>query len=64
MFVTLLMDGFIIFGNYIVLHHTSLELFGVGLSNVIGRVLAIIALLLILIFKLENSFKITRNVCP
>ncbi|ELU5093574.1 MATE family efflux transporter, partial [Campylobacter upsaliensis] len=62
MFVTLLMDGFIIFGNYIVLHHTSLELFGIGLSNVIGRVLAIITLLLILIFKLKIHLKLREMI--
>ncbi|ELG8493783.1 MATE family efflux transporter [Campylobacter upsaliensis] len=62
MLVTLLMDGFIILGNYIVLHHTSLELFGVGLSNVIGRVLAIITLLLILIFKLKIHLKLREMI--
>ncbi|WP_270976949.1 MATE family efflux transporter [Campylobacter helveticus] len=58
MFVTLLMDGVIVLGNYIVLHHTNLELFGVGLSNIFGRILAILALFFILAFKLKIHLKI------
>ena len=58
MFVTLLMDGVIVLGNYIVLHHTNLELFGVGLSNIFGRILAILARLFILAFKLKIHLKI------
>ena len=57
--VALLMDGLIVLGNYYVLHFTDLELFGVGLVNVFGRIVAIVVLLafLILILKIPLKFK-------
>ena len=53
MFVTILMDGVTLIGNYYVLNFTQSELFGVGLSTIIGRVVAIIILIFILIYMLK-----------
>lgn len=53
MFVTILMDGVTLIGNYYVLNFTQSELFGVGLSTIIGRVVAIIILIFILIYILK-----------
>ncbi|WP_096029355.1 MATE family efflux transporter [Campylobacter lanienae] len=53
MFVTVLMDGVTLIGNYYVLNFTQSELFGVGLSTIIGRVVAIIILIFILIYILK-----------
>jgi len=53
LFVSLLMDIITLLGNYYILHFTDLELFGVGLSTIVGRIVAIGSLLLILFFKLD-----------
>lgn len=68
MLVTVLMDGITVIGNYYVLHYTQSELFGVGLSTIIGRVVAIIILIFMLVcllkFKptIKEFIKIERNV--
>ena len=63
MFITAIMDIVILFCNYIVLNFTNLELFGVGMSSIIGRVIATIFLLIIIIYKLKIkiSFKYMIN---
>lgn len=53
MFVTVLMDGITVLGNYYALNFTQSELFGVGLATIVGRVVAIV----ILIFMLVNLLK-------
>ncbi|WP_139452822.1 MATE family efflux transporter [Campylobacter armoricus] len=53
MFATLLMNIVIFIGNFYVLHFTKLELFGVGLSNILGRLVAFSMLVAILSFKLK-----------
>lgn len=58
MLVAFMMDGLIVLGNYYILHFTQLELFGVGLVNIFGRVLAVGALLGILIFSLKISLSL------
>ncbi|WP_086268031.1 MATE family efflux transporter [Campylobacter devanensis] len=67
MFVTILMDGVTLIGNYYVLNFTQSELFGVGLSTIIGRVVAIIILIFILyilkfIPKFSEFIKLERAV--
>ncbi len=57
MFISFLMDFIILIGNYYTLHFTKLELFGVGLSNILGRVVVIILLFYLLIFKLKIHLK-------
>lgn len=55
-FVTLtaLIMNFISVGlNYYTLHYTDWELWGVGLATIIGRVVAIVILLLVLYFRLK-----------
>ena len=51
MFVTILMDGITVLGNYYALNYTQSELLGVGLSTIAGRVVAIA----ILIFMMYNN---------
>ena len=60
MFVTILMDGVTLIGNYYVLNFTQSELFGVGLSTIIGRVVAIIILIFILIYILKFRPKVSE----
>lgn len=62
MMSTFVMDIAIVILNYYVLHYTKLELFGVGLSNIIGRLIAIIILFLILFFKLKIHLKIKEMI--
>ncbi|KAA6228897.1 MATE family efflux transporter [Campylobacter sp. LR196d] len=57
MCVGFLMDIVIVIGNFFVLHYTNLELFGVGLANIAGRIVVVSLLLLILIFKLKIYLK-------
>ncbi|MCH5335802.1 MAG: MATE family efflux transporter [Campylobacter sp.] len=57
MFIGFLMDFIILVFNYYVLHFTKLELFGVGLSNILGRIVVIVLLFLLLIFKLKIHLK-------
>ncbi|HEC1759180.1 TPA: MATE family efflux transporter [Campylobacter lari] len=57
MFTTLLMNIVIFIGNFYVLHFTKLELFGVGLSNILGRLVAFSMLVAILSFKLKIHLK-------
>lgn len=62
MFTTLLMNVVIFIGNFYVLHFTKLELFGVGLSNILGRLVAFGMLVAILSFKLKIYLKIKEMV--
>lgn len=57
MFIGFLMDLIILVANYCVLHFTQLELFGVGLSNILGRIVVIVLLFVLLIFKLKIHLK-------
>lgn len=57
MLIGFLMDIVVICGNYYVLHHTKSELFGVGLSNIFARIVAIVALLVILFINLKFILK-------
>ncbi|EDP6893503.1 MATE family efflux transporter [Campylobacter lari] len=62
MFTTLLMNVVIFIGNFYVLHFTKLELFGVGLSNILGRLVAFSMLIAILSFKLNIHLKIKEMI--
>ncbi|EAJ5678671.1 MATE family efflux transporter [Campylobacter lari] len=62
MFTTLLMNVVIFIGNFYVLHFTKLELFGVGLSNILGRLVAFGMLVVILSFKLKIHLKIKEMI--
>ncbi|EGK7522925.1 MATE family efflux transporter [Campylobacter lari] len=62
MFTTLLMNVVIFIGNFYVLHFTKLELFGVGLSNIFGRLVAFGMLIAILSFKLKIHLKIKEMI--
>ncbi|EAJ0335767.1 MATE family efflux transporter [Campylobacter lari] len=62
MFTTLLMNVVIFIGNFYVLHFTKLELFGVGLSNILGRLVAFGMLVAILSFKLKIHLKIKEMI--
>ncbi|MCV3397045.1 MATE family efflux transporter [Campylobacter sp. RKI_CA19_01116] len=62
MFTTLLMNVVIFIGNFYVLHFTKLELFGVGLSNILGRLVAFGMLIAILSFKLKIHLKIKEMI--
>ncbi len=62
MFIGFLMDIVVICGNYYVLHYTKSELFGVGLSNIFARIVAIVALLVILFYKLKIHLKIKEMI--
>ncbi|TEY01526.1 MATE family efflux transporter [Campylobacter sp. US33a] len=62
MFIGFLMDVVVIGGNYYVLHFTNLELFGVGLSNIAARIVAIVALFVILFYKLKIHLKIKEMI--
>ncbi|MCV3427929.1 MATE family efflux transporter [Campylobacter sp. IFREMER_LSEM_CL1904] len=62
MFATLLMNVVIFIGNFYILHFTKLELFGVGLSNILGRLVAFSMLIAILSFKLKIHLKIKEMV--
>ncbi|EAH6293012.1 MATE family efflux transporter [Campylobacter lari] len=62
MFTTLLMNIVIFIGNFYVLHFTKLELFGVGLSNILGRLVAFSMLIAILSFKLKIHLKIKEMI--
>ncbi|EGK8091101.1 MATE family efflux transporter [Campylobacter lari] len=62
MFTTLLMNIVIFIGNFYVLHFTKLELFGVGLSNIFGRLVAFGMLVAILSFKLKIHLKIKEMI--
>lgn len=62
MFIGFLMDVVVIGGNYYVLHFTNLELFGVGLSNIAARIVAIVALFIILFYKLKIHLKIKEMI--
>ncbi|MCV3442401.1 MATE family efflux transporter [Campylobacter sp. IFREMER_LSEM_CL1097] len=62
MFTTLLMNIVIFIGNFYVLHFTKLELFGVGLSNILGRLVAFGMLVAILSFKLKIHLKIKEMI--
>ncbi|WP_261545226.1 MATE family efflux transporter [Campylobacter lari] len=62
MFTTLLMNIVIFIGNFYVLHFTKLELFGVGLSNILGRLVAFSMLVAILSFKLKIHLKIKEMI--
>ncbi|WP_257397437.1 MATE family efflux transporter [Campylobacter lari] len=62
MFTTLLMNVVIFIGNFYVLHFTKLELFGVGLSNIFGRLVAFGMLVAILSFKLKIHLKIKEMI--
>ncbi|EGK8092260.1 MATE family efflux transporter [Campylobacter lari] len=62
MFATLLMNVVIFIGNFYVLHFTKLELFGVGLSNILGRLVAFGMLVAILSFKLKIHLKIKEMI--
>ncbi|EAJ5681533.1 MATE family efflux transporter [Campylobacter lari] len=62
MFTTLLMNVVIFIGNFYVLHFTKLELFGVGLSNILGRLVAFSMLVAILSFKLKIHLKIKEMI--
>ena len=59
MFVTILMDGITVLGNYYALNYTQSELLGVGLSTIAGRVVAIVILIFMLIYllKFKPTFK-------
>ncbi|MCR6584139.1 MATE family efflux transporter [Campylobacter insulaenigrae] len=57
MFVTLFMNIVIFLGNYYILHFTKLELFGIGLVNIFGRVVAFVMLICIFSFKLRIHLK-------
>lgn len=59
MFVTILMDGITVLGNYYALNYTQSELLGVGLSTIAGRVVAIAILIFMLIYllKFKPTFK-------
>lgn len=58
MIVGLMMDLIVISGNFYVLHFTDLELFGVGLVNIIAIASAVLAMFLILTYKLKIHLKI------
>ncbi|HIA7121799.1 TPA: MATE family efflux transporter [Campylobacter lari] len=62
MFTTLLMNIVIFIGNFYVLHFTKLELFGVGFSNILGRLVAFGMLVAILSFKLKIHLKIKEMI--
>ena len=62
MFVTVFMDGVTLIGNFYVLNFTQSELFGVGLSTIIGRVLAILILIFILIYVVKFKLKLIEFV--
>ncbi|AXP08777.1 MATE family efflux transporter [Campylobacter hepaticus] len=62
MIIGFLMDIVVICGNYYVLHYTNLELFGIGLSNIIARVFAIVALVIILFYKLQIHLTIKEMI--
>lgn len=62
MMVGIMMDFIVISGNFYVLHFTKLELFGIGLVNIIARVSAVITMLLILTYKLKIHLKIKEMV--
>lgn len=64
MLTTLMMNIVIFIGNYYVLHFTKLELFGVGLSNIMGRVVAFIMLAIIFTFKLKIHLKLKELLRP
>lgn len=57
-FITLAMN-FVSMGlNYLVLYHTNLELLGVGLSTIIGRVVAMGIFIFVLVFKLKIHLRL------
>ncbi|TKX32003.1 MATE family efflux transporter [Campylobacter estrildidarum] len=58
MLVGFMMDIIVVIGNFYVLHFTQLELFGVGVSNIVARVVAVIAMFLIVVYKLKIHLKI------
>lgn len=58
MFLSFLMDIIILIGNFYTLHWTKLELFGIGLSNILGRIVVIFLLFFLLIFKLKIHLKL------
>ncbi|MBM0636919.1 MATE family efflux transporter [Campylobacter sp. VicNov18] len=58
MLIGFLMDVLVICGNYYALYYTQSELFGIGLSNVIARIFAMLALFFILCYKLQIHLKI------
>ncbi|TKX32716.1 MATE family efflux transporter [Campylobacter aviculae] len=58
MMVGFMMNIIVVIGNFYVLHFTQLELFGVGISNIVARVVAVIAMVLILAYKLKIYIKI------
>ncbi|EPY0831910.1 MATE family efflux transporter, partial [Campylobacter jejuni] len=62
MFIGFLMDIVVICGNYYVLHYTKSELFGIGLSNIFARIVAIVALFAILFYKLKIHLKIKEMI--
>ncbi|MGH2268181.1 MATE family efflux transporter [Campylobacter taeniopygiae] len=58
MMVGIMMNLIIVVGNFYVLHFTELELFGVGISNITARIIAVIAMFLIVTYKLKIHLKI------
>lgn len=62
MLIGFLMDIVVICGNYYVLHYTKSELFGIGLSNIFARIVAIVALFAILFYKLKIHLKIKEMI--
>ncbi|NDJ28162.1 MATE family efflux transporter [Campylobacter sp. MIT 12-8780] len=58
MYATLIMNVCTIGINYYVLYYTSLELFGVGISTIIGRLLVIIILAFVFFSKINFKFNI------
>lgn len=58
MIASLIMDFVIVLLNYYMLNYTKLELFGIGLSNIIGRVTIILILLFVFFFKLKIKLEL------
>ncbi|TKX29423.1 MATE family efflux transporter [Campylobacter sp. MIT 12-5580] len=58
MYATLIMNVCTIGINYYVLYYTNLELFGVGISTIIGRLLVIIILAFVFFSKINFKFNI------
>lgn len=59
-FSTLVMNVIIICINYYVLNYTNLELLGVGISTIIGRVFVVILLLYAVLYKINIKIYITK----
>lgn len=62
MAITLIMDLITLLGNFLVLNFTDWELFGVGLSTIFGRIVALFLLFALLFWKLKIKLNLLECV--